>query len=191
MRAQLAFVTVCALASVAFGQVKDPGLGAFLPAQSVADVVREAANADIAFVAAGNLNAEFDKNDLATLIQFPTDPIVIVKLKGSEVRLALERSMHLYPQSNRSFLQLSGLTVEASGTASPDSRILNVKVGANELDEKATYQVAMPLSLGRGGMGYFKIWDKTKFVRTLDTTMETTLAGKKLTETTPRWLLRQ
>ena len=57
------------------------------------------------------------------------------------------------------------------------------------MDDNKTYNVAMPASLGRGGLGYFKIWDKNKIVNTLpDTTVEKALAGKKLATTTPRWV---
>lgn len=185
------FVAITSLVAVGFAQgSKDAGNSSHLGSQSAADAIRDFANADGAFIAAGNTNPDFDKSNLASLIQFPTDPIVIVKLKGSEIRLAFEKSVALFPESNRSFLQISGFTAEFSASAAVDSRILNVTATGGNLDENRIYDIAMPLSLGRGGMGYFKIWDKAKISKTLDATMETVLKGKKLTETTPRWQQR-
>lgn len=183
------FVAALAVYGVAQA-VKDAGLGSHLASQAAADAIKDFANAEGAFIAAGNVNPDFDRANLSSLIQFPTDPIVVVKLKGSEIRAAFEKSVALYPQSNRSFLQISGFTAEFSPTANADSRVLNVTAGNGSLDENKTYEIAMPLSLGRGGMGYFTIWDKAKIVRTLSATMESVLKGKKYSETTPRWQQR-
>lgn len=169
------------------GTVSDPGLGSTSAAQAAADAIRAFAKTDGAFLAAGNLTANFQKDNLATLLQFPTDQVVIVKLKGSDIRAAFERSVELYPQSNRSFLQVSGFSIQANATAAAGSRILDVTANGTLLDENKTYTIAMPLSLGRGSMGYYKIWDKNKFEQTLETTVEAILKGKKLTETPPRW----
>jgi len=111
-----------------------------------------------------------------------------VNLKGSQIRQALERSVSLHPQQNTSFLQISGFEATFSKGAAPGQRVLNVMAGGTKLDDSKTYTVAMPNTLGRGGLGYFKIWDKSKIVKTFDRTVEDVLKGKKFVETAPRWV---
>lgn len=168
----------------------DPGLGSHSGSQAAADLIRDYAKADGAFLAAGSISPTFDSNNLASLLQFPTDQIVVLTLKGSEIRSAFEKSLEVYPTTNRAFLQVSGFTIEANISAKANSRIVSVNTSSGPLDDSKNYNIAMPLSLGRGGYGYFTIWDKAKVTKTLDGTLESVLNGKKLTETTSRWSLR-
>ncbi|HZH98500.1 MAG TPA: 5'-nucleotidase [Fimbriimonadaceae bacterium] len=186
---RLGLILITVLATTAWAQ--NPGAGAHLPSQAAADAIRDAAGTDGAFLAAGLVRETYSPDNLASLLQFPTDEIVVVRLKGSEVRQALERSVSLYPQPNSSFLQLSGFSVEFTGAGDPQKRILNVNAGGGDLDENKSYTVAMPATLGRGGQGYFKIWDKAKIERTLSgVTVESVLKGKRFATTSPRWVLR-
>jgi hypothetical protein len=67
-----------------------------------------------------------------------------------------------------------------------------VSASGGALDDNRVYNVAMPSSLGRGGLGYFKIWDKSKIVSTLENaTVEKILAGKRFSETSPRWVVER
>ena len=62
-------------------------------------------------------------------------------------------------------------------------------IGGSKLDESRTYNIAMPSQLGRGGVGYFKIWDKSRIVRTLENaTVESVVKDKKVTTTKNRWI---
>lgn len=189
-----AFAVLATASAVLAAQAKpaaSPQEGAFLPGQAVADVLREVGGADLAFVPARSLGATFDGANLASLVLFPTDDVVVVKLTGREVRQALERSVALYPQPNSSFLQVSGLQVEFSMAGAPESRVLNVSANGGALDENRGYTVAMPGSLGRGGSGYFKIWDKSKIERTVPgATLESILKGRRYVASSPRWLPR-
>jgi 2',3'-cyclic-nucleotide 2'-phosphodiesterase (5'-nucleotidase family) len=184
-----AFVAMLlAVASVLAWSQDGPEVGAHLPSQSAADVLRVFAGADCAFMAAGLVKNSFDKDNLASLLQFPSDEVVVVNLTGSEIKQALERSVSLYPQPNPSFLQLSGLEATFNRAGTPGQRIVNVAVNGSKLDEKRTYSVAMPASLGRGGLGYFKIWDTSKIARSFDkTTVEKVLKGKHYSDTSQRW----
>lgn len=176
-------------AIVAVGQSASTGV--HLAAQSAADALKEAAGADGAFLAAGLIKEPFQEDNLASLLQYPTDELVVVKLKGSELRQAFERSVALFPQANSSFLQLSGFVVEFTTAGDLNKRVLNVTANGSQLDENRTYAVAMPSSLGRGGLGYFKIWDKSKIDRTVQgVTVESVLKGKRSTSTTARWVQR-
>lgn len=172
----LAMVCVGCLAALAFAQ--DAGLECHPVAQAAADAIRDLAGTDGAFVAAGLLKEGTLKGDLAGIFQYPTDDIVVVRLTGAEVRQALERSVSTYPASSRSFLQLSGFVVTLSASRPAESRILDVVVDGKKLDPNATYEVAMPESLARGALGYFRIWNSSRIVRSLHTTIESALKGK-------------
>jgi 2',3'-cyclic-nucleotide 2'-phosphodiesterase (5'-nucleotidase family) len=177
----LALVTGLALA-------QNPETGADAAAQTASDLLREAAGSDMAFLAAGLLKSSYSKDDLATMLEFPTDEVVIVSLTGSQIKQALERSLQFYPQPNSSFLQLSGIEVTFNKSAAALNRVVNVSVGIGKLEETRTYSVAMPANLGRGALGYFKVWDKAKITKTLPQTMESILRGKKAGDSSPRWV---
>lgn len=160
----------------------DPALGSHLPAQAAADLMRGTAGTDGAFLAAGLLKERYDASDASSMFQYPTDEIVVVTLTGSQIRAALERSVSLYPQPYSSFLQLSGFTATFSKSAASGKRVVSVQTeSGTKLADGQSYTVAMPASLGRGGLGYFKIWDKPNITRTLsDVTIEKLLKGKRL-----------
>lgn len=185
----VATVLFLAAAISCFAVQRGPAVDAHLPSQAAADVLREAASADGAFLAAGLVKDSFSKDNLATLVQYPEDEVVVLALKGGQIRQALERSISLYPQQNTSFLQVSGFEIGFDPSAAPGQRIKRVSAAGAPLEDSKTYNIAMPASLGRGGLGYFKIWDKNKIVSTLpNTTVEKVLSGKKYADTTPRWV---
>ena len=159
-------------------------------AQAAADVLRDSAEADAAFIAAGLLKEQPAGTHLASLLQYPTDELVVVKLKGSEIKQTLERSVANYPQFNSAFLQLSGISVTFSESAEPGSRILEVRIGDGPLSVNREYTVAMPASLARGALGYFKIWDKTRITKRLGMTVEDALKGKTGEVKTPRYIVK-
>jgi len=165
-----------------------PDTGAHLPSQAAADALKTHAGTDGAFIAAGQINSTYNRENLASLLQFPTDGVVVVNLTGSQIRQAFERSLSLYPQPNSSFLQIAGFEVTFKKNGAPNSRVVSVMAGTSKLDDSKTYTVAMPANLGRGGLGYFKIWDQTQIAKTLTgVTMEDVLRGKRYSDTSPRW----
>jgi len=188
-----ALFSLCLLLSAALALCQsenNPGLGSHLPSQAAADAIRTLAGTDGAFLAAGLVNSNYQQDNLASLLNEPTDKIAILNLKGSEIQQALQRSVSLYPQPNTSFLQISGFAVEFKGSGDPGKRILKVTVNGSPLEMGHTYTVAMPLGLAIGGWGYFKIWDRSKITKTLDSTLEAALKGKPFAQTSPRWVLR-
>jgi 2',3'-cyclic-nucleotide 2'-phosphodiesterase (5'-nucleotidase family) len=165
-----------------------PDTGPNLGAQAAADVLRSYAGADGAFIHAGFLKSTFNRDDLATFLSFPTDGVALMNLTGEQIRGALEYSVSLYPQSNLSFLQLSGFDVTFKKNGPSDHRIVTVTVNGSPLENSHTYSVAMPSLLARGAVGYFKFWGKDKPTKEFGgTTMEDVLKGKKATEGSPRW----
>jgi len=177
MRKPCLILVVIAFAGAAAQSASDFGSGAHPLAQAAADRIREAAGAEAAFLPAGLLKASSGTN-LASILQYPSDEIVVVALKGSELKRALERSLANYPQFNSGFLQISGITVTFSQSAPPDSRIIEVSVNDSPLLEGRQYQVAMPANLANGSLGYFKIWKKSQIVKKTGVSLEQELKGK-------------
>ena len=163
-------------------------VGAYGPAQSVADTLRDFAHTDGAFITAGLLKASAQRDNLAALLQFPSDDLVVVKLTGAQLKQAFERSLSVYPMPNSSFLQLSGFEVSFNGSAMVGQRVKSASASGMPLDPARTYTVAMPAMLGRGGFGYFKIWDKANISQTISgANLEAILKGKPVQESSPRW----
>jgi 2',3'-cyclic-nucleotide 2'-phosphodiesterase (5'-nucleotidase family) len=162
-----------------------------LSAQSAAEVIRKVAGTDGAFLAAGLVKDGSFHDDLSQMLEFPSDSIVVVNLTGAQLKQAFERSVSLYPQPNASFLQISGFDVTFSKSAEVNSRILTIKMNDSTVEMSHTYTIAMPASLGRGGLGYFKIWDKSKISKTIEgSTVESVLKGKGFMESSPHWVAR-
>lgn len=146
----------------------------------VADALREAAHADAAFIPAASFRSDasaispgsFSPNDVVQMLDFRSETIAVVKLTGAQIRRALAHAFLLYPQENSSFLQFSGLTVTIAPNAEDQERIVSVRIGGQPLVDTQTYRVAMPLTLANGALAYFKYWDKSDIVQTLDTSLE-------------------
>ena len=184
MRTPFAAVMIFALVAAAFG---GPDTESFGPGQAIADEIRSVSGADIAWIPAGMLEAEA-KGDLSTYLKFGTDEIAVVSLTGEQIKQALEKSVNLYPSPNPSFLQISGVEVSFSKSAPADSRIRTVLVDGVELNNKQNYDVAMPITIARGGLGYFTVWKKTSITKTMDdVTLEKVLKGKSGFARTARW----
>lgn len=166
-----------------------PDVGAHSASQAAADVIREYAGSDGAFLAAGILKKPYQKDNLASLLQYPSQTIIVLSLTGSQVRSAFERSLSMYPQPNEAFLQISGFEVTFKKSGAPESRIVSITANGSKLEDSKSYTIAMPSTLAHGGLGYFKIWENAKTVKTLDQkTVEEVLRGKHAADTSPRWL---
>jgi 2',3'-cyclic-nucleotide 2'-phosphodiesterase (5'-nucleotidase family) len=165
-------VATVALAATELGNKANPS------AQAAAEALRERAGADAAFLAAGLLKEKSASGDLASMLQYPSDELVVVTLTGEQLKRAIERSVASYPQSSGSFLQLAQVSVVFSPALPPENRVIEIKVAGNLYVPTREYTVAMPSSLARGALGYFKIWDKERITKTLGMTVESVLSGK-------------
>lgn len=136
-----------------------------------ADALCQVSGAGIAFVPAvafkdGVINpGPFDLAAVAALLQKPGETWAVAQLKGGQILAALERSLSRLPLPNLAFLQVAGLVVTYDPRAPRDARVKQVLVGGGPLSEAETYEVAMPLSLAKGGAGYFQIFDASSIVR--------------------------
>jgi len=130
------------------------------------DAIRDASGANIAFIGAitfkaGSLGVGLLTVDrISSLLGNPEEVWAVSRLKGSQIRGALEHSVHSAPLPNNAFLQVSGLTFEYSASAARGQRVKSIRVGPADLSDAADYTIAMPLSLAKGGSGYFRFFTK-------------------------------
>ncbi|MFO8081682.1 MAG: 5'-nucleotidase [Armatimonadota bacterium] len=137
-----------------------------------ADGLADAAGTTIAFVPAvsfksGTIPAgPVTEQLVADLLTQPTETWAVVSLSGAELRDALERSVSRAPQPNAGFLQVSGVVMTYDPEEPRNSRIVNLTVSGEDVQANRNYEVAMPLSLAKGGSGYFTIFGEDDIVRT-------------------------
>jgi len=160
-------------------------VSATAPGQSIADVLRSATQADVAFMPQGMFTA--GKGDLASQVQYATDAVNVVSLTGAQIRLALERSVSLFPTESPAFLYVSGLSFSFNPSSPAEKRLTEVKVNGADLESGRKYRVAMPGNLAKGGLGYFKHWTKQAIEGKAFPTLEEILKGKNATAGEPRW----
>lgn len=140
-----------------------------------ADAVRATGNADIGLVAAISFRGgtmapgPITVDRVTPLLANPNEGWAVSRLTGAQIRGALEHAVRTAPLPNNSFLQVSGLSFDYSASAPRDQRVKAVRVGMGELSDGATYTVAMPLSLAKGGSGFFKFFTKEAITSQGDT----------------------
>lgn len=130
----------------------------------VADAVRAAAGAEIALVPASafrsgaSLSRPVSGAQAASLVEPSDDVLVVLRLSGTQIMDALERSVSFRPQASRAFLQVSGLRFVFDPARPAGKRVVSMTVGGAALDPGRTYSVAMTRSLAAGQQGYFRVW---------------------------------
>lgn len=137
-----------------------------------ADALCEAAGTTIALVPAVNFKSgtipagPVTGDNVKALLNKPSEVWAVVKLTGVQLQQALERSVSRAPMPNAGFLQVSGITLTYDPKAPREARIISLSVSEAEVEPDAKYEVAMPLSLAKGGSGYFQIFGEKDVVRT-------------------------
>lgn len=125
----------------------------------VADAMRKAMGADVAFINAGSLGSgdpgdRINRENLSTVVLFPDDEVVAVKLKGADIKAALEKSAAALPRRSSGFLQVSGVTFTADPNKKTGERVSNIKINGKPLDPEAIYRAALTDFLSSGGSGF-------------------------------------
>lgn len=135
-----------------------------------ADAARSALRADLALIQASQLRpvtipaGDLTRETLTAALLFPDEQVVAVEISGEQLLAALERSLSMLPKPSMAFLQVSGITVVFRSGARPGQRVVadRVKVGREVLSRSKKYRVAMPISLAKGALGYFRIFTGLK-----------------------------
>jgi 2',3'-cyclic-nucleotide 2'-phosphodiesterase (5'-nucleotidase family) len=134
----------------------------------VADGARAALNADLALLPASQLRSEvipageLTAQALEAALLYPDEKVVLVEIPGEKLKAALELSLSALPQPSPAFLQVSGITVAFRSASAGGALVESVKVGNESLAPGKSYRVALPSSLAKGGVGYFRVFDGLK-----------------------------
>jgi 5'-nucleotidase / UDP-sugar diphosphatase len=133
----------------------------------VTDALCDKANTAIAFVGAVSFKrgtippGPMSVEQVAALLQTPDETWAVAELSGAQIRQALERSVSRCPLPNGAFLQVSGLSFTYTPRAGANGRVKSILIGAAPISEGRKYEVVMPLSLAKGGSGYFQVFDES------------------------------
>jgi 2',3'-cyclic-nucleotide 2'-phosphodiesterase (5'-nucleotidase family) len=126
----------------------------------VADVVRQALDADVALVNGGGIRTDrivpagpLTRGNVHALLPF-TNTAVKLAMVGRDLRAALEHGVAQADRAGGGFLQVSGVRVVWDPRRPPGSRIVRADIGTRSLDDASTYTVVVPSYLFRGGDGY-------------------------------------
>lgn len=135
-----------------------------------ADALLEATHADIALVPADEIDdsGHFDPgthliDDITNVLRYSvdeTDTVTLLTLTGSEIELAIERSVSRAPQPFDGFLQVGGIRVHYDTGNAPGHRARIVMADGAAIDVNHPYTVATSSQLANGSFGYFRVWKK-------------------------------
>lgn len=153
-----------AVAMPAFAQSEKTAarLGETEAGNLVADAIRYSAGSEIAFVPAATFKgSKATTAEVAlTLLDPATDEIVVVSVRGSQVKEALERSVSFAGTPFAGFLQVSGLSFKYDSRKEIGERVEAVLIGGKPLELQKIYKLATTRPLADGQQGYFQIWKK-------------------------------
>lgn len=130
-----------------------------------ADAARAAVtNADVALIPGGHLLPQAIpagqpvQEQFAEALLFPDEAVVVIELKGNELKEALERSLGFLPRPSPTLLQVAGMSVSYRSADPAGKRVAAVQIGNAPLAADRVYRVAMPASLAKGAMGYYRVF---------------------------------
>lgn len=117
----------------------------------VADAMREAAGAEVAFENAGGLRADLPRGEVTNgdvLDALPfLNSLVTCEMTGEQIRDVVEQGLSL----ERGLIQISGLRVRYDPSRPPGSRALEITAGGRPLEDGRVYKVATNSFLAEGG----------------------------------------
>ena len=123
-----------------------------------ADALRNVTGADIGIVNGGSLRDNLPKgsiNKALVLNIFPfSNRAIKMEVTGATVKAVLEHSVEYLPATFGGFMDVSGLTFELNAKAPAGSRVSNVLVNGEALDNNKTYTLATSDFTAACGDGY-------------------------------------
>jgi 2',3'-cyclic-nucleotide 2'-phosphodiesterase (5'-nucleotidase family) len=127
----------------------------------IADAMRARGHADVAIMNGGGIRAgkvypagtPVTRRDVLAELPFG-NLLVVLAVKGSDLREAIENGLSRLPAIAGRFPQVSGMRVEYDPQRPAGSRVVSIEVGGAPLDPGRIYKVATNDFLARGGDGY-------------------------------------
>ncbi|MGQ9731236.1 MAG: bifunctional metallophosphatase/5'-nucleotidase [Candidatus Zipacnadales bacterium] len=118
----------------------------------LADILRDFAAADVAFINGGGIRNSIDVGPITVeevMLALPFDnQLATVEVTGEVLFEVLQHDARL-PRPDGGFLQISGITLRIKG-----SEVVDAKVAGEPLAPTQTYKIALPDFLLTGGNGY-------------------------------------
>ncbi|EFR00461.1 5'-nucleotidase [Nannizzia gypsea CBS 118893] len=134
----------------------------------VCDLMRYYHNADCAIMAAGTIRGDqiyppgiLRVKDVLNCFPFE-DPVVVIRITGKALRLALENGVSELPALEGRFPQVSNIKFAFSMSKSPGSRILWAKVNDEDLEDGRLYTVSTRGYMARGKDGFASLLTKSE-----------------------------
>lgn len=110
-----------------------------------ADAVKAQTGADIALLSGASIGETLPAGDLtrqAVLDAFPGETgLLRATMTGAQVKALLEQAVEAYPEKSERFVQVSGLSFSIDPAQQAGSRVHDVKVAGEALDDAAEYAV--------------------------------------------------
>lgn len=126
----------------------------------VCDIMRLYYSADCALIAAGTIRGDqvyapgvIKLKDIMNCFPFE-DPVVVLRVTGSDLLAALENSVSTYPAQEGRFPQVSNIRMSFDPAAPPGKRVTDVRVNGHALDKTAKYVLATRDYMARGKDGF-------------------------------------
>ncbi|KAM0326577.1 hypothetical protein ACHAQA_006446 [Verticillium albo-atrum] len=136
-------------------RMKESNMGNF-----VCDIMRNYHHADAALMAAGTIRGDqvyppgvLRVRDITNCFPFE-DPVVVIRVTGSQLRDALENSVSMYPAQEGRFPQVSNIEFEFDPSKAAGARVNWVRLGGAPLDDEKKYVLATRGYMARGKDGY-------------------------------------
>lgn len=134
-------------------RTKETNLGNY-----IADWMRISTGADIAIENGGSIRTSVPAGDVTVgnvVAVLPFDNLLVVlEIKGSTLKAALENSVSAYPAQLGGFLQISGFSFSFDPSKPKGSRVVSVTKDGKPLDMDATYKLCTADFTAAGGDGY-------------------------------------
>jgi 5'-nucleotidase len=128
----------------------------------IAEAYRLATDAEIGLVNGGTIRSDrlygpgpITKADVDAMLPF-NNSIVALELSGQAIRAGIEHGLSKLgaAKADGRFLQVAGMKFRYAPEGPPGSRLIDIHVGGETLDDRKSYVVAMSRYLADGGDGY-------------------------------------
>lgn len=134
-------------------RTKETNLGNY-----ITDWMCTSTGADIAFENGGSIRTSVPAGDVTVGSIFGVLPfdnfLVVLEIKGSILKDALENSVSAYPAQLGGFLQVSGFSFTFDPSKATGSRIVSITKNGKPMDMDATYKLCTADFTAAGGDGY-------------------------------------
>lgn len=144
----------------------------------IADIIRETASADLAIINGGGIRRGIKRGDIKVKDVYTVLPfnnyIIALRLKGYEIKEALEHGVSAQEEGGGRFPQVSGVRFTYDPKAKVGSRVKEVYIGDSPIELEREYTVAINDFLAAGGDGY------SVFSRVLSSSMDYQSGGEFL-----------